>query len=475
MIKFLLLISTALLFVQCLREENTDLSISIGDVYEKNIGKKGSVILETYEEDLPDIFDTKRDISFTLNISNDETSYEVNCGFWKQKKKSSYSANLYIFCEVDESMSSGNYVINIDEAEQILYKDYLITLKSSDKLEFKKYELDIIDLYADEQTINVEDGKDIYDLKFKIVSYNQEKIFLNSVFILENCQQQNDELICRITRAELEKTLSEKIEYASISYENYISRQKSFPLIPYITIIYDNIQQTDVFVGIKKLIENKAESDTYIAYETNVTNINEVLNLNAFDLEFEIEGQTEKKEAECSFRKYEETPLLLVCLAVGYGKSKLKEIKEEMIISDKYIKYKFRIQPVRNTETIEREKASGTFISWVYPKVLNFTKSDSYIIEYNMEHPNDLKGITFNEKAGELNCETLGKDIKRCTVPKSHFEGLKDGLYFTKHTNHLNTKSISYEGHPIRVIMNTSKGNIITIPLSLLVLFILLF
>ena len=116
-------------------------------------------------------------------------------------------------------MSSGNYVINIDEAEQILYKDYLITLKSSDKLEFKKYELDIIDLYADEQTINVEDGKDIYDLKFKIVSYNQEKIFLNSVFILENCQQQNDELICRITRAELEKKKKKKIEYASISYD----------------------------------------------------------------------------------------------------------------------------------------------------------------------------------------------------------------------------------------------------------------
>ena len=39
----------------------------------------------------------------------------------------------------------------------------------------------------------------------------------------------------------------------------------------------------------------------------------------------------------------------------------------------------------------------GTFIFYLYPKILNFTKSDTLTIEYTMEHPKLLTGITLNE------------------------------------------------------------------------------
>ena len=51
----------------------------------------------------------------------------------------------------------------------------------------------------------------------------------------------------------------------------------------------------------------------------------------------------------CSFRKYENSPLLLVCW-VKDGVFWLKEIKEEIILDNINFKYNFRIQPVNITK-----------------------------------------------------------------------------------------------------------------------------
>ena len=119
------------------------------------------------------------------------------------------------------------------------------------------------------------------------------------------------------------------------------------------------------------------------------------------------------------------------------------------------VKYNFRIQPVNNEETIiDKNDASGTFIYRVAPEVLDFTKSDSLTIDYAMESPEQLRGLTFNEDATDLSCKIIGREIKRCTVPKSHFEGKQSGYYFIKHENHLGGRSTCYEGIPIKAILN---------------------
>ena len=41
-------------------------------------------------------------------------------------------------------------------------------------------DLDKADLYSGPQTINVTENKDIYELKFKIKSYNQERLYLQN-------------------------------------------------------------------------------------------------------------------------------------------------------------------------------------------------------------------------------------------------------------------------------------------------------
>ena len=73
-----------------------------------------------------------------------------------------------------------------------------------------------------------------------------------------------------------------------------------------------------------------------------------------------------------------------------------------------------------------------------------------------MENPDNIIGISFNENATDLICQTTGRDVKRCTVPKSHYNGLKNGYYFTKHQNLLGGKSNNYEVPPVKVILNDS-------------------
>ena len=59
-------------------------------------------------------------------------------------------------------------------------------------------------------------------------------------------------------------------------------------------------------------------------------------------------------------------------------------------------------------------------------------------------------------------------------MPKSHFEGKETGYYFLKHTNHLNGKSTSYEGVPVKVILDGSGFNKVSFTLIYSLLLILI-
>ena len=81
---------------------------------------------------------------------------------------------------------------------------------------------------------------------------------------------------------------------------------------------------------------------------------------------------------------------------------------------------------------------------------------DSLNIYYYVKDASSLNGITFNENSNDLECKNLDKNIKKCSVNKDHFVQNVNKYYFTKHTNHLNGKSNSYEAPPIKVIVKSS-------------------
>lgn len=248
------------------------------------------------------------------------------------------------------------------------------------------------------------------------------------------------------------------------------------PLVGYITIIDNTPKKIDVFIGITKLIENISDHESFIYYETNVTNINKLIISNDYiRLDFQNEsGETET--SSCGLLKHDETPLLIYCSPELEGTSWLKEITTEKIYDDIFFKYNFRIQPVKNNEKIIYQRDNkNTFVYWNYPKTLNFVENDTLIVDYGPYNPDYFNGITFNPEKGDLSCISWPESV-RCTVSKSHFEGKKNGYYYTKQNNHLNGKSTNYYIDPIKVILYDSSKTIYLIYLhySLLLILILL-
>jgi len=115
--------------------------------------------------------------------------------------------------------------------------------------------------------------------------------------------------------------------------------------------------------------------DEFIAYETNVTNVPDILT-NYFRLNF-----ADQTSVLCYFKKAGERPLLLACSSIlTEGDYYLGEIKEEINIENIHALYNFTILPVINNDifTIENE---GTHIFITYPsEELDFNGKDELII-----------------------------------------------------------------------------------------------
>ena len=469
----LIILVGCFLFIDCLKEESAEVTITLAEIIRNDLGKKGTIAI--YSSANPDFSftDTSKSIKFQSKLKNQEKEYQVNCGFWKAGNEKDDS--LYTFCNYDETIPAGNYNLDISGVSPISIPGYTITLKTYGTLDFTKSDEDIVDIYSGKQTINVEEGKDNYELRFKISSYNNEPIMISNkestTFI--DCSKQNEELVCKVTKNQIESILDSKEKKISVGALDYHMNGGSFILIPGIAVNY-NLPKTDVFVRITKLLENVADEGTLIAYETNVTDITNVLgSFSAFTLEF-TNSKSGKNNNGCSFRKYSGFPLLLLCWAYGEGTNVLNEITEEKIFDNINIKYNFRIQPVKNEEKIEVKRVQSSFIYYNYPYILDFTKSDSLSVNYHIEEFDHLTGLTFNENKGDLTCQIIKRKITKCTVPKSHFDGKETGYYFLKHTNYLYGKSTSYEGVPVKVILDGSGFNKVSFTLIYSLLLILI-
>ena len=296
---------------------------------------------------------------------------------------------------------------------------------------------------------------------------------------LDNCRTENNILICTIAKSDILAyltTIDSEVIIDCIDKNNNITY---FPLIPIIKINMKGYPKKDIFVGIKKLLSNVNGCGAYIAYETDVTDVSNFYNFgnSQFSLPFMKKENETAKEVKiyCSFVKYENNPLFLLCKMENEGTFWLKEIEQEKKVKDYNIQYNYRIQPVKNEEPIQI-KGDGRFIIWSYPRVLDFTKTnDPLYVQYgSLDHLEYLKGLTFNEKEKDLECQLIN-GILKCDVSKSHFNGEKNGFYFLKHTSTNANKIISYEVRPIKVILeNHSKGKISSVSINYLILFILL-
>ena len=236
----LIIILGAFFLINCLKEENIDVTITINSLDEKKIGRKGTVVINAYSSDF-NIIDTSKTISFKSKFTNGGNNYDVDCGFFKAENE-----NLYVFCNVDETIPAGEVSFNLENTGKIIYKTYSITIKQSSFIFFKKYDEDIIDLYSDQQTIIVEAGKNDYYLKFKMVAYNKEHLSLGPFFFLD-WYQENNELTCHITKNQLQSILIKNEESFKLGFiSDTDCPSYEFPLVPKINFKYYTIISSQI-------------------------------------------------------------------------------------------------------------------------------------------------------------------------------------------------------------------------------------
>ena len=484
MSKLLIIFLVSFISINCLIEEPINLELTLSEVINKEIGKKGTLFLDFEQKSRKETIKIiKRNTCFKMTLAKDDIVSKVDCGLINSVEN---NQTVIIFCNIRENIPPGENKILLSEMGYFLCGDYKIILKNEERKGnsiFTKTDKDICDLYGDEQTITIENAKNDYELKFNIVSYNKEILIFNRNIILDKCQAQNDILVCPITKSELLSHLSTSYR-DSIEYLN--TKDDRFERILFsgtINITVKDIPKKDIFVGINKLLTNITDSFSPFVYETNITDIsnyyNPEFNRQGFKLNFTTNDWEREANLDCTFAKYDNISLLLLCLRYDFDKVELslKEIKEEIKINDKYFLYNYRIQPVKIEEKILLN-GTGSFFYWYYPKVLDFSKSNDKISIYYYSHSSEdfINGLTYNENEKDLQCETIKYNLKKCYVTKEHFKGKKDGLYFLKHKNYLGKKSISYEIPPIKVILSSSKGNIISLSLfySLIALLIMI-
>jgi hypothetical protein len=164
----------------------------------------------------------------------------------------------------------------LNEVENFKCGDYNVTLNAKDKqnsLNFEKVDREIIDLYSEPQTIEIQNALDSYELKFNIVSYNQEKIILNFRMFLD-CKVEDKILKCPLTKKDLLTYVGKEGYLERTAYLDTTNSIYAYLyMVSSINIKIKDIPKKDVSVNIKKLLVDANEHDVPIAYETDVTDV----------------------------------------------------------------------------------------------------------------------------------------------------------------------------------------------------------
>ena len=340
--------------------------------------------------------------------------YNAKCRLWKPKEE-----KIRIFCRPIEILSNEYNYINFINT-QFIYKNYIIYIISEIKsIRVEQKYTSIPFLYSDVQEINANKYQDSYEIKFKIDSYNNEKIGLFKDFtqiILDNCKLNNSELICKLTLEKIEEILD-----FSGSLFNILALNDNYGIVYFdsvfdIKINYNNITKEDIYIGITKLLKDYSEIYSMIAYETNISSIENVIS-RRFSFSFND-----------SYENYE-------CIKDNIN-----------------IKYNFRIQPVSNNETFTINNVKGNMIYLNQPLILDFTQKNSIIIRYSLEMPVEKFKIRLNPNSEDIVCEPL-MYMAKCIIPLSHFNNATSGYYNTYYINNLGQLSIYYDANPFYVIL----------------------
>ena len=201
--------------LSCRTEETTYDLILEAKLYNPNyyIYENGMFALNTNSSEC-DIFD-ESDIEEQIFYTN-YNIYNLKCNFWKPKEE-----NITILCKIIDKKSPTSGSTNPDYVVY-KYKDKTIKIIFNFQPYFTISYLPF--LYADKQEIDLSDGKDNYELKFKIGVFKEDDfiaIYSSQEYrnyINSNCKIQGKELVCRISRELIEGNMFSEAEVFKVRF-----------------------------------------------------------------------------------------------------------------------------------------------------------------------------------------------------------------------------------------------------------------
>ena len=432
----------------------------------KVIGDYGVLYYITDYNDNEDNIFNSSDIEERTTIKTFLTSflthekYAMACRLWKP----SYG-NIRLFCKMEENLPNENQFIQINQLK-MNYGKYNISINFYFNLvEIKKTDY-IPFLYSSEQIINIDDEKDSYNLKFNIEQYNKDILYIKGNYlntkILDNCYTKEKELICQIKKEDLIGILPTNggnlFLYFYLPGRSVYGNDEQYKNVLNIAVNVKNLTKENIYVGINKILDNALQENNFAAFETNVTNISNLIT----DM-----GQCKlgEKDYSCYLKKDPDKPLLILFYFFE-GNYTLRELlNHEIILDNINVKYNFRIQSSNNTEKFSIN-GNGQNIRFAYPKILNFKIIKEYKIyfSYSSRYLNiDNFNLRLAPDLEDINCQKDNLFKFSCIVNSDYFDNYANGYYNLYHLNRLNNYSIYYEVQPFEVILPKNRPIVIKI------------
>ena len=413
------------------------------------IGQKGVIYLVT---DFIDNDNKLANLKFTGNFDDIDgnNTYTSNCQLWRLEE----SKNIRILCQLNENLNKENQEIILKQTSFMNNKLGIIVSYRADNLKVKRLDVETSFLYSEKQVLVIKESEDSYSLSFNILHRDNGPLYLYSreykPLILDSCSNESNKLKCTIKKDKLLDVVSSSEEVFSVGEKYDNDGIYKFKSVLDITI-KSEIVKKNIKIKIGQLLTKVVSKNEYIVYdtETEATDIKEITS----DY-ISLTPPNSNGLMNCLFKKNNnQNKLLFLCDAREAGKSKLGAIPSDTY-DDINALYNIEIEGSENDDEFNVLNTEGTKIYSVYPLVLNFNDKDEFIIQYEAQYPDNLKGVKLNNDSKTLECET--KDgYRQCKVKQSYFSS--SGNYHTYHLVDQDMYDLSYELPTINVIFKEEK------------------